>query len=105
MDLKMQFAAASSAGKREEGFTEEAEVKPSPALRLLTPAERHKIMVEWNATTTSYPKNQCIQELFENQARQTPDAVAVVCGEQQLTYRQLNQRSNQLAHLLIKHRV
>jgi amino acid adenylation domain-containing protein len=75
------------------------------ALPQLTDAERHKILVEFNDTSTDYPKNQPIQQLFENQARRTPDAVAVVCREKHLTYRQLNHHANQLAHLLIKHNV
>ena len=75
------------------------------ALPQPTEAERHKILVEFNDTTTDYSKNQPIQQLFENQARRTPDAVAVVCGDKHLTYRQLNHHANQLAHLLIKHNV
>jgi amino acid adenylation domain-containing protein len=81
---------------------------PEPRLSALpqpTEAERHKILVEFNDTTTDYSKNQPIQQLFENQARRTPDAVAVVCGDKHLTYRQLNHHANQLAHLLIKHNV
>jgi non-ribosomal peptide synthetase component F len=55
--------------------------------------------VEWNRTQTDYPK-QCIHELFEAQVERSPDTVAVVCQDQQLTYRELNQRANQLAHHL-----
>jgi aspartate racemase len=69
-------------------------------LPILTAAERQKILVEWNNTHTNYPQDACIHELFEMQADRTPDAVAVVCGEQQLTYQQLNCRANQLAHYL-----
>src|SRR5206468_2846620 len=58
------------------------------------------ILVDWNATATSYPRDQCIHQLFEQQAERRPDAVAVVFGQQQLSYRELNHRSNQLAHYL-----
>jgi amino acid adenylation domain-containing protein len=69
-------------------------------LPLLTAAEQHQLLVEWNDTRTDYPPNQCIHQLFATQVEQTPDALAVLFQEQQLTYRELNQRSNQLAHRL-----
>ena len=69
-------------------------------LPLLTQAERHQLLVEWNNTHADYPKDSCIHELFEAQVERTPDAVAVVFEDQQLTYRQLNRRANQLAHYL-----
>lgn len=68
-------------------------------LSLLTDAERHQLLVEWNPTAKDYPKK-CIHQLFEAQVEQTPDAIAVVCGDKQLTYQELNQRANQLAHHL-----
>lgn len=69
-------------------------------LPLLTAAEQHQLRVEWNATQADYPLDQCVHELFEAQLQRTPDAVAVVYCNQQLTYRQLNSRANQLAHYL-----
>ncbi|MEG3925664.1 MULTISPECIES: amino acid adenylation domain-containing protein [unclassified Microcoleus] len=66
----------------------------------LTDAERHKLLVEWNNTTREYPHDRCIHQLFEEQVKRTPDAVAVVFEEQQLTYLELNARANQLAHYL-----
>ena len=69
-------------------------------LSLLTPWERHQLLVEWNDTQAEYPKNKCIHKLFEEQVKRTPDAVAVVFEEEQLTYRELNSRSNQVAHYL-----
>ena len=69
-------------------------------LPLLTPAERHQLLVEWNDTRKDYPQDTCIHALFEAQVERTPEAVAVVCEDQQLTYRQLNSRANQLAHYL-----
>jgi amino acid adenylation domain-containing protein len=69
-------------------------------LPLLTESQRHQLLVEWNQTRTDYPKDKCIHQLFEAQVEKTPDAVAVVFENQQLTYRELNQRANQLAHYL-----
>jgi amino acid adenylation domain-containing protein len=71
-------------------------------LPILTEAERQQLLVEWNNTQTNDSQAQCIHELFEAQVRLTPDAVAVVFEQQQLTYQQLNQRANQLAHYLQK---
>ncbi len=69
-------------------------------LPLLTQVEQHQILVEWNDTAVEYPKDKCIDQLFEAQVERTPDAVALVFEGQQLTYRQLNERSNQVAHYL-----
>ncbi|MCB0165295.1 MAG: amino acid adenylation domain-containing protein [Anaerolineae bacterium] len=69
-------------------------------LPLLTEAEQHHILVAWNDTQTSYASHQCVHHLFETQAARTPDAIAVVYHDQHLTYQQLNQRANQLAHYL-----
>jgi len=69
-------------------------------LPLLTPAERHTLLVEWNDTQVDYPKDVCIHQLFEAQVDRTPDAIAVVFEDKQLTYRELNRRANQVAHHL-----
>ncbi|MBW4417614.1 MAG: amino acid adenylation domain-containing protein [Myxacorys californica WJT36-NPBG1] len=71
-------------------------------LPLLSSTERHQLLVEWNQTQTDYPHDQCIHQQFEAQVAQTPDAIAIVFAEQQLTYRELNQRANQVAHYLQK---
>ena len=71
-------------------------------LPLLTEAEKHQLLVEWNKTQTDYPANKCIHHLFEEQVERTPLSVAVVFEDKQLTYRQLNSRANQLAHHLHK---
>ncbi|WP_375511200.1 amino acid adenylation domain-containing protein [uncultured Nostoc sp.] len=67
---------------------------------LLTETEQHQLLEEWNNTHTDYPQNKCIHQLFEEQVERTPDAVAVVFEDQQLTYQELNIRANQLAHHL-----
>jgi amino acid adenylation domain-containing protein len=72
-------------------------------LTLLTPAERQQVLVEWNATEWAYPLETSLAGLVEAQVKRTPDAIAVVFGEQQLTYRELNERANQLAYELHKH--
>jgi amino acid adenylation domain-containing protein len=68
-------------------------------LPLLTPAEQQQILIEWNQTQIDYPQV-CIHQLFEAQVNRTPNAIAVICGDQQLTYQQLNHRANQLADRL-----
>jgi len=74
----------------------------NPAQRLseftiLTERERYQLLVEWNQTQVDYPKDRCLHQLLEEQVERTPDAVAVVFDGQQLTYRELNHRANQLA--------
>ncbi|HEU5383704.1 MAG TPA: amino acid adenylation domain-containing protein [Ktedonobacteraceae bacterium] len=69
-------------------------------LPLLTEAERHQILLAWNATRAEYPASQCIHQLFEAQVERTPAAPAVIFDNQELSYRQLNERANQVAHLL-----
>lgn len=71
---------------------------------ILTPAEQHQLLVEWNQTQAAYP-HQCIHKLFEAQVEKTPNAIALIDGDEQLTYQELNQRSNQLAHYLQKQSV
>ncbi len=78
---------------------------PLAQLPILSEQEREQVLVEWNRTATDYSRDQpqpCIHELFEIQAEQSPDAVAVVAGNQELSYRELNQRANQLARYLLK---
>jgi amino acid adenylation domain-containing protein len=70
------------------------------ALPLLTDEERHQLVVEWNETRRDYPRDRCVHELFEEQAARTPGDPALVCGDERLTYAQLNERANQLARHL-----
>src|SRR5256884_4177950 len=74
-------------------------------LPLLTEAERQQVLAEWNATRVDFPQDTCIHELFEAQVERTPEALAVVYEDEQLSYKQLNQRANQLAHYLQRHGV
>ena len=73
---------------------------PLSRLPLLTEEERRRLLVDWNSTRRPYPQEQCIHQMFEQQVERTPDAVAVVFADEQLTYRELNCRANQLAHSL-----
>ena len=70
------------------------------ACSFLTSAEKHQLLVEWNCTAMSFPKDRCVHELFELQVEQTPDVTAVVFEDQRIIYRELNRRANQLAHYL-----
>ncbi|OMF65502.1 non-ribosomal peptide synthetase, partial [Paenibacillus peoriae] len=69
-------------------------------LEMVTTAERQQITGEFNDTASVYPRNQTIQKLFEEQAERTPDHVAVTLDHQSLTYRELNEKANRLAHTL-----
>jgi amino acid adenylation domain-containing protein len=69
-------------------------------LPLLTADERHQLLIEWNRTEADIPDEGCIHRLFEAQAQRTPEAVALVFGEEEVTFRELNRRANQLAHYL-----
>jgi amino acid adenylation domain-containing protein len=70
-------------------------------LPMLTEGERTKILQEWNTTATEFPRV-CVHELFEQQASLHPDSIALVFENRQLTYRELNERANQLANHLQK---
>ncbi|TAE52375.1 MAG: amino acid adenylation domain-containing protein, partial [Nostocales cyanobacterium] len=76
----------------------QTEIKELP---ILTTSEKQQLLTEWNQTETEYPVDKCIHQLFEEQVNKTTDAVAVVFDNQQLTYSELNQKANQLAHYLI----
>lgn len=69
-------------------------------LALLPAAEEQQILVEWNDTARLYPREQSIHQLFEQQVERTPDAVAVRYHDEELTYQELHESANQLAHYL-----
>ncbi|HVV73605.1 MAG TPA: condensation domain-containing protein, partial [Verrucomicrobiae bacterium] len=71
------------------------------ALPILSSQERDKLLVEWNDTQAPYPSDLCVHQLFEEQVDRDPQAIAVVYGDVSLTYGELNERSNRLAHHLI----
>ena len=69
---------------------------------MLSEEAKNKILYEFNDTTVEYPMNTTLQELFEEQVKNTPDNIAVVFEDKELTYRELNARSNRLARELRK---
>ncbi|WP_133054523.1 non-ribosomal peptide synthetase, partial [Niastella populi] len=78
---------------------ETPEVKISQ-IEFLSEEEKHQLLVTFNDTALAYPKDKTIVDLFEEQVKKTPDHIAVVFGEKELTYHQLDEKSNQLAHYL-----
>lgn len=69
-------------------------------LKILPPNQLQQLLVDFNQTQTDYPQDKCIHQLFTEQAVKTPDNIAVVFEDEQLTYRELNNRANQLANYL-----
>ena len=69
-------------------------------LQILTTAERNQLLNEWRTNPFDYPEELCFHRIFQEQVERTPDAVAIIFEGAELTYRQLNQRANQLAHHL-----
>ncbi|CAG0936134.1 nonribosomal peptide synthetase DhbF [Thermoflexales bacterium] len=74
--------------------------RPIADLSLLPVAEQHQLLIEWNETQADYLESASIPQLFEAQVARTPNTVAVVFENQTLTYRELNEQANQLAHHL-----
>ncbi|MFN9347030.1 MAG: non-ribosomal peptide synthetase [Planctomycetota bacterium] len=73
---------------------------PIADICILTEQERTELLVGFNDTAKDYPRDVCVHELFEQQVQRTPDAVALVFEDQQLTYAELNARANRLARYL-----
>src|SRR5215831_13586236 len=69
-------------------------------LTLLDASERHRVLYDWNETATEFPQDKCVHQLFEAQVEKTPEAVAMVYEDEELSYAQLNARANRLAHYL-----
>ena len=76
--------------------------QPLSRLPLLTPPEQRRLLIDWNANARPYEAGETFVSLFDRQAEITPDRVAVRAGGQELTYRELRRRGNQLAHALRK---
>jgi len=71
-------------------------------LSLLTPDESDDLIVKRNLTAFAYAENTCVHQLFEAQAALTPEAIALVCGDEHLTYGELNRSANRLARRLMR---
>ena len=76
--------------------------QPIAQLPLLSESELDNLLVGWNNTQLDYPQDRCIHQLFESVVEQNPDAIALVFGDEKLSYKELNIRSNKLAHYLKK---
>jgi amino acid adenylation domain-containing protein len=75
------------------------------SLQVLTKAEQETILVNWNETAVNYGEFQSLHQLFESQVERDPNATALIYEDQSLTYSELNQKANQLAHRLRSVRV
>jgi amino acid adenylation domain-containing protein len=75
---------------------------PLAKLEMLSAEERQRILFAWNATERPFPDTACLHALFERRARDAPDAVAIVVDGAEITYRELNERANRVAHRLIE---
>ena len=76
---------------------------PGRAVRqvdVLPQAERRQVLIDWNATTAEYPERELHSRAVRGAGERAPEAIAVVCGEQSVSYRELNERANRLAHHL-----
>jgi len=78
----------------------EAPQKPLDQLRLMPDSERQQLLVEWNATARAYPQDKCIHQLFEEQVKRTPEAIALQHVDLCLSYEEINAQANRLAHHL-----
>lgn len=74
-------------------------------IEIVTNEEKHKIFYEFNNTTVKYPTNKTIVDLFEEQVKKTPNNIALVFGNQNLTYKELNEKANSLARYLVENNV
>lgn len=75
---------------------------PISEINLLTEAEKHRLLIEWNSNEMEWPHTQCVHESFEEQALKTPHATAVIFKDTVLTYKELNDKANMLAYYLTK---
>ncbi len=76
---------------------------PSKKLKdvdILSEKERHQLLVEFNDTAAEFPKDKTIHQIFEEQAEKTPDNIALVFNDETMTYKQLNEKADRLAHTL-----
>ncbi len=75
---------------------------PLHDIEIVTEREKNILLYEFNNTKSEYEKDKTVAELFEEQVNRTPDDIAVVYGNQQITYKELNERANSFAHYLSK---
>lgn len=83
-----------------ENVSEENEEKRTSEATVLTREELHQLLMEWNHAASDYPHDKCIHELFEEQVKKTPGAMAVDYDHVRWTYQDLNERANRIARYL-----
>ena len=86
-------------------MTEDAVENPNKKiteLEMIPAAEKQKVLVDFNDTAIDYPRDKCVHELFEEQVARTPDKTAVVAVDKTLTYKELNEEANRIAHSLME---
>jgi amino acid adenylation domain-containing protein len=71
-------------------------------LPLMSESEKQQLIVDWNRTASDYPRTIRVNQSIEQQADRTPEALSVIFRDQRFTYRELNERANQLAHFLLR---
>lgn len=74
-------------------------------VRSISEADQQRLLLDWNQTSSDFPDQACVHQLFEGQVERTPDSIAVVCEARQISYSELNQRANGLAEHLLSHGV
>src|SRR5262249_24372290 len=74
--------------------------KPISEIEILGETEKAEALLKWNDTGREFPSDLCLHELFERQAELCPEEIAVVCRNRRLSYRELNECANQVAHYL-----
>jgi amino acid adenylation domain-containing protein/non-ribosomal peptide synthase protein (TIGR01720 family) len=103
IDSKLERGEVERLADRFELLLRQAVMQPRSLvgdLPVLPDHERQRLLVEFNDTAADYPRNQCVHQAIERHAANRPDDVAVVQGEQQITYGQLEARANRLARVL-----
>jgi amino acid adenylation domain-containing protein/thioester reductase-like protein len=70
-------------------------------IEVMSPEEYHKVIEEFNDTYVEYPREKCVQELFAEQAKKTPDQIALIAGNKKYTYQEINEKSDALAQKMI----
>lgn len=103
-DEKAREAAIGHFRRMFDALTEDPS-QPIRSVNLLSESERKALLVDFNTPSESYPTASTAVHLFESQVEKTPESIAVTCGEHSLTYRELNERVNRLAHFLKGHGV
>ncbi len=98
-DVEMEYFAKRIFSIIKDGIENNASVKD---IKIMSDEEKNKILTEFNNTARPYPKDKTVVDLFEEQVNSVPDNLAVVLGDKKLTYKELNERANFVANVLIK---